>query len=62
MTRAQPIDAAHRAAIRLVYFEGMNKESCPALVCCGGRLAFHGSRQHRENVPRAGRDPCQSWV
>jgi hypothetical protein len=22
---------------------GMNKESCPAIVCCGGRMDFHGA-------------------
>ena len=20
----------------------MNKETCPAIVCCGGRMDFHG--------------------
>lgn len=39
----QPLPARHRAVIRLVYVEGMNKETCPALVCCGGRMDFHGA-------------------
>lgn len=30
------------AAIRLHFVEGMNKETCPAIVCCGGRMDFHG--------------------
>jgi hypothetical protein len=39
----QPVAAAHSALIRLVYFEGMDKQSCPAIVCCGGRMEFHGA-------------------
>ena len=35
------------ATIRLHYFEGMNKESLPAIVCCGGRMDFHGSPMSR---------------
>ena len=42
-TPNRPIESGHQARIRLVYFEGMNKESCPAIVCCGGRMEFHGS-------------------
>ena len=42
-TPERPIDAKHRALIRLVYFDGMDKESCPAIVCCGGRMDFHGA-------------------
>jgi len=30
------------AVIRLTYFEGMNKDSLPALICCGGRMDLHG--------------------
>jgi hypothetical protein len=30
------------AVIRLTYFEGMDKDSCPALICCGGRMDLHG--------------------
>jgi hypothetical protein len=40
---AHPIDARHTAQIRLVHFDGMDKESCPAIVCCGGRMDFHGA-------------------
>jgi hypothetical protein len=44
---ATPVDAAHTALIRLVYFEGMNKDSCPAIVNCGGRMDFHGAAMNR---------------
>ncbi len=30
------------ARIRLHHVEGMNKETCPAIVCCGGRMDLHG--------------------
>jgi hypothetical protein len=39
----RPIQAGKTATIRLVYVDGMNKESCPAIVCCGGRMEFHGA-------------------
>jgi len=42
-TPAHPIPAKYSARIRLVYFEGMNKESLPAIVCCQGRMDIHGS-------------------
>ena len=42
-TIESPIPAAHRAEIRLLYFEGMDKESLPAIVCCGGRMDLHGA-------------------
>ncbi|MEN9576424.1 MAG: hypothetical protein RL514_4279 [Verrucomicrobiota bacterium] len=42
-----PVDAKHTALIRLVYFEGMDKQSCPAIVCCGGRMDFHGAEMNR---------------
>jgi len=45
-TPDQPI-AKHKALIRLVYFEGMDRQSCPAIVCCGGSLAFHGAPLNR---------------
>lgn len=43
-TPEQPVESAYRALIRLVYFEGMDKESCPAIVACGGRMEFHGAQ------------------
>ena len=42
-TPDDPIPAAHTAFIRLVYFEGLDKESFPSLMCCGGRMDFHGA-------------------
>ncbi len=42
-TPERPIDAQHKALIRLHYIEGQNRESCPAIVCCGGRMDFHGA-------------------
>ena len=38
----RPIAAGKTAIIRLHFVEGMNKESCPAIVCCGGRWDAHG--------------------
>ncbi len=42
-----PIDAAYHALIRLVFFEGMDPQSAPAIVCCGGRMDFHGAPLNR---------------
>jgi hypothetical protein len=42
-TPEQPIAAGHTALIRLVYFAGMDRQSCPAIVCCAGRMDFHGT-------------------
>lgn len=42
-TSERPIGAKHTALIRLVPFEGQDKQSCPAIVCCGGRMEFHGA-------------------
>ncbi len=42
-TPAEPIPARHSALIRLTYCEGLDRESCPAIVCCGGRMDFHGA-------------------
>ena len=39
----KPVDAKHTALIRLMAFEGQDKNSCPAIVCCGGRMEFHGA-------------------
>ncbi len=43
----EPVDAAHRALIRLVYFDGMDKETLPAIISCGGRMEFHGAPMNR---------------
>jgi hypothetical protein len=42
-TAEQPIAAGHKAIVRLVYVDGMDRDSCPAIVCCGGRMDFHGA-------------------
>src|SRR5262249_13426893 len=39
-TPTEPIPVEHTATIQLRYFEGMDKDSCPAIVCCGGRMDF----------------------
>jgi hypothetical protein len=46
-TAEQAIDPRHQALIRLAYVAGMDKESCPAIVCCGGRMDFHGAPMNR---------------
>jgi G8 domain len=42
-TADQPIDAEHTALIQLAFVEGLDPKSCPALVCCGGRMDLHGA-------------------
>ncbi|MFN0018156.1 MAG: G8 domain-containing protein [Pirellulaceae bacterium] len=49
-TSEQPVAAGQKALIRLVYIEGMKKESCPAIVCCGGKMDFHGAPLSRSWV------------
>jgi hypothetical protein len=39
----KPIAAGSTAMVRLVYVAGMDKQSCPAIICCGGRMDFHGA-------------------
>jgi hypothetical protein len=46
-TPVRPIDPTHTAVIRLHYIVGMDKGSCPAIVCCGGRMDFHGTPMNR---------------
>lgn len=38
-----PLDSKFTATIRLHYVEGLSKETCPAIICCGGRMDFHGA-------------------
>jgi len=52
-TPDQPIPAEHRALIRLVYFEGEDKNSLPAIVCCAGRMDIHGAPLRRTWVKLA---------
>jgi hypothetical protein len=42
-----PVGAEYTALVRLTYCEGMDKESCPALVACGGRMELHGAPMSR---------------
>jgi hypothetical protein len=42
-TAAHPIPAGRTALIRLAVLEGMDPETCPAIVCCGGRMDLHGA-------------------
>jgi G8 domain len=49
-TPEHPVDAGKTAIIRLHYLDGMNKESCPAIVCCGGRWESHGAPLSRSWV------------
>ncbi len=37
-----PIPGKFQSIIRLHYVAGMDKDSCPAIVCCGGRMEIHG--------------------
>jgi len=46
-TPEKPIAAGHKALIRLTYVEGLDKNSCPAIVCCAGRMDFHGAVMNR---------------
>ncbi len=52
-TPERPISPTCTALIRLVYFDGLDKKSCPAIVCCGGRMDFHGSQMSRTWVKLA---------
>lgn len=42
-TAKQPIPAKFTAKIRLHYIDGHDRESCPAINCCGGKMDFHGA-------------------
>jgi hypothetical protein len=42
-TQDRPIAADHKALIRLLYFDGMDAESFPAVVWCGGAMELHGA-------------------
>src|SRR5262249_55421440 len=46
-TPGQPIGVGHTALIRLTYVNGLDRQSCPAIVCCGGRMDFHGAPLNR---------------
>jgi len=42
-TAAEPIPAKFTALIRLHHVEGLDKETCPAIICCAGRMDLHGA-------------------
>jgi len=46
-TPDRPIGPDVVAKIRLVPFGGMDRDTCPAIVCCGGRMEFHGAPMSR---------------
>jgi hypothetical protein len=46
-TPDRPIAAGHTALIRLTYVDGLDRQSCPAIVCCGGRMDFRGAAMNR---------------
>src|SRR5262249_28116216 len=52
-TANKPIAAGKSALIRLSYVKGLDKKSCPAIVCCGGRMDFHGATMSRTWVKLA---------
>ena len=41
------IAAGRSAVIRLAAIAGLDPETCPAIVCCGGRMDFHGTPMSR---------------
>jgi hypothetical protein len=43
-TPRRPISADHSAVIRLAEVAGLDPETCPAIVCRGGRMEFHGAK------------------
>lgn len=42
-TAAAPIPAQFTATVRLHHVEGLDKETCPAIICCAGRMDLHGA-------------------
>jgi len=49
----RPINPEHTALIRLTWVAGLDPEECPAIVCCGGRMDFHGAELSRSWVKLA---------
>jgi hypothetical protein len=43
----RPVAPGATALIRLVALDGLDRETCPAIVCCGGRMEFHGAPMTR---------------
>lgn len=53
----QPIQPTVTSRIRLIAVPGMDSQSFPAIVCCGGRMDFHGAPMNRTWVKLA--QPCE---
>src|SRR5262249_30678304 len=53
-TLDKPIPEQHTALIRLTYVTGLDRQSCPAIVCCSGRMDFHGAPLSRSWVKLGG--------
>ncbi len=49
-TADRPIARDHKALIRLTLVPGLDPDNCPAIVCCGGRMDFHGAELSRSWV------------
>ncbi len=43
----EPIAEGVTATIRLKWAEGLDPETCPAILSCGGRMEFHGTPMRR---------------
>ncbi len=43
----RPVSAGRKAVIRLVAVRGLDPDECPAIVCCSGRMDFHGAEMPR---------------
>jgi hypothetical protein len=67
-TAEEPIPAGRTALIRLAAVDRLDRESCPAVVCCGGRMDLHGAPLRRTwvklgatvNAGRVGKGPAGS--
>ncbi len=46
-TQQQPIPAGITAHLRLVFIDGMDEKSCPAIVACRTRMEIHGAPMNR---------------
>jgi hypothetical protein len=46
----RPISCGHTALLRLTWLDGLDPEECPAIVCCAGRMDFHGAPLSRSWV------------
>jgi len=42
-----PVPAGKTALIRLKHLEGLDPQTCPAIISCGGRMEFHGAAMVR---------------